>query len=92
MKTLKVSDQTHAELTRVAGQLTAESGKLKTYEETIIALLHRSVFLPPELVAEVEAFLENNRELGYVTREEFLKDAVRSLIEQLNKKQKVPPQ
>ena len=58
MKTLKISDQTHAELTKIAGQLTAESGKIKTYEEAIEALLHRSILLPPELLGEVVAFLE----------------------------------
>ena len=77
MKTLKISDQTHAELTREVGQLTAESGKINTYEEAIEALLHRSALLPQELLNEVAAFLEKNRQLGYVTKEEFLKDAAR---------------
>jgi hypothetical protein len=83
MKTLKISDQTHAELTRVAGQLTAESGKIRTYEDAVEALLHRSTLLPPELLCEIEAFLEKNKQAGYVTKEEFLKEAARSLMEQL---------
>jgi hypothetical protein len=41
MKALKVSDQTHARLTVVVGKLTAASGKIKTYEEAICALLDR---------------------------------------------------
>ncbi|MCW4007386.1 MAG: hypothetical protein NWF09_01660 [Candidatus Bathyarchaeota archaeon] len=39
MKTLKISDETHAKLTRIVGQLTATSGKKKTYEDAINALL-----------------------------------------------------
>ncbi len=39
MKALKVSDQTHARLTVVVGKLTAATGKIKTYEEAICALL-----------------------------------------------------
>jgi hypothetical protein len=39
MKTLKISDQTHAKLTKIVGQLTAETGKIATYEDAISALL-----------------------------------------------------
>jgi hypothetical protein len=41
MKTLKISDQTHAKLTRIVGQLTAETGKIATYEDAICALLSK---------------------------------------------------
>ena len=41
MKTIKISDQTHAKLTRVVGQLTAKSGKIKTYEDAICTLLYK---------------------------------------------------
>lgn len=61
MKALKISDQTHAGLTRVAGQLTAESDKIKTYEETIEVLLHRPTLLPPELLHEIKTFLEKKQ-------------------------------
>lgn len=91
MKTIKISDQTHAELTRIAGQLTAESGKIKTYEDAIEALLHKSALLPPELLSKVEAFLEKNKQFGYLTKEEFLKDAARSFMEQLNRKHQTVP-
>ena len=41
MKTLKISDQTHAKLTKIVGQLTAETGKIATYEDAICALLSK---------------------------------------------------
>ncbi len=88
---LKVSDQTHAELTKIVGQLIAESGKIKTYEDAIEALLHRSVLIPPELLGEIDAFLAKNPHFGYVTRDEFLKDAARSKMEQLTRKREVAP-
>jgi hypothetical protein len=91
MKTLKISDKIHAELTKVVGQLTAESCKIQTYEDAIEALLHRATLLPPELLQEIQFFLEKNKELGYITREELLKDAVRSLMEKVNRKAKVSP-
>ena len=39
MKAVKISDKLHAELTSVVGQLIAESGQIKTYENAIQALL-----------------------------------------------------
>ena len=56
MKAIKISDQLHAELTSVVGQLIAESGKTKTYENAIEALLHRSIVMPPKFIVEVEDF------------------------------------
>jgi hypothetical protein len=91
MKMLKISDQIHAELTKVVGQLIAESRKIKTYEDGIEALLHRSALLPPELLEGIEAFLTKNPHFGYLTREEFLKDAARSKMEQLTRKREVAP-
>jgi metal-responsive CopG/Arc/MetJ family transcriptional regulator len=40
-------------------------------------MLNRSVMLPPELPVEVESFIEENKHLGYTTREKFIRDAVR---------------
>ncbi|MEM3816092.1 MAG: ribbon-helix-helix domain-containing protein [Candidatus Bathyarchaeia archaeon] len=33
--------------------------------------------MPPELLKEVENFIEENKRLGYTTREEFIRDAIR---------------
>ena len=86
MKAIKISDKLHAELTSVVGQLIAESGQLKTYENAIEVLLHRSILLPPIFLGEVENFLETNKQFGYVTKEEFVKEAVRWFMDNLNRK------
>lgn len=39
MKTLKIRDETHVELTKVLGELTAQTGQVKTYDEAILALV-----------------------------------------------------
>jgi len=39
MKTLKISDSIHEELTRIKGQLIARNGKVKSYDETIAELI-----------------------------------------------------
>ncbi|MCW3994520.1 MAG: hypothetical protein NWE98_00015 [Candidatus Bathyarchaeota archaeon] len=41
MKTIRISDETHAKLTRIVGQLTATTGKIKTYEDAINELLSK---------------------------------------------------
>ena len=80
MKTLRISDQLHAELTGLVGQLIAESGKIKTYEEAIETILHRSVVMPPELLQEIDDFVKKNKQFGYATKEELLKGGARWLM------------
>ncbi len=92
MKTLKISDQLHAELTAIVGQLIAESGKAKTYEDAVDALLHRSVVMPPEVLREIEEFIEKNKQFGYPTKEEFLREAARWLMSYLTRAHKNLPQ
>jgi Arc/MetJ-type ribon-helix-helix transcriptional regulator len=77
MKTLRISDDAHQKLTALLGELTAQTMRMQTYTDAIESLLSQSVILPPELLAQVESFIEANRHLGYTTREEFIRDAVR---------------
>jgi len=83
MKTIKMSDQLHAELTAIVGEITAESGQKKSYEDAIEALLHRSIVLPPEVVLGITEFIRKNPQLGFPTKEEFLRDASRWKMDQL---------
>jgi len=64
----------------------AQTGKMQTYEEVLDTLISESVKLPSELLAEVEEFVKKNKELGFVTREEFLRDAIRFRLEWLSGK------
>ncbi|MEM3731744.1 MAG: ribbon-helix-helix domain-containing protein [Candidatus Bathyarchaeia archaeon] len=77
MKTLRISDDAHQKLTALLGELTAQTMKMQTYTDAIESLLTQSVILPPELLAQVENFIEENKHLGYTTKEEFIRDAVR---------------
>lgn len=77
MKTLRISDDAHQRLTALLGELTAQTMKMQTYTAAIESLLSQSVILPPELLAQVEGFIDENRHFGYTTREEFIRDAVR---------------
>jgi len=77
MKTLRISDDAHQRLTALLGELTAQTMKMQTYTDAIENLLSQSVILPSEFLAQVESFIDANRHLGYTTREEFIRDAVR---------------
>jgi metal-responsive CopG/Arc/MetJ family transcriptional regulator len=77
MKTLRISDDAHQKLTGLLGELTAQTMKIQTYTDAIESLLSQSVPLPPELLAQIEIFIDANKHLGYTTREEFIRDAVR---------------
>jgi len=46
-----------------------------------------TIRLPKELVREIDVFLEEDKNLGYISRAEFVKDAVRRLLD--HKKTKI---
>ncbi len=77
MKTLKISDDIHSKLTSLLGELMAQTSKMQTYQDAINALIKESVMLPPELIAQTENFIEENRQMGFTTKEEFVRDAIR---------------
>lgn len=77
MKTLRISEDVHQKLTGLLGELTAQTNKMQTYQDAIEALLKESVMLPPELLAQIESFVEENKQLGFTTKEELIRDAIR---------------
>jgi len=77
MKTLRITDDVHQRLTALLGELTAQTSRMQTYTDAVEALLKQSVILPPELLAQIENFMETNKQMGYTTREEFIRDAAR---------------
>jgi len=77
MKTLKISDDIHGKLTSMLGELMAQTSKMQTYQDAINALLEQSVIMPAELLVQVQNFIEENKHLGYTTKEELIRDAVR---------------
>ncbi len=80
MKTLRISDDAHQKLTCMLGEITAQTMKMQTYTDAIENLLSTSVSLPPELLNETQIFIEANRKLGYTSREEFIRDAIRTQL------------
>jgi hypothetical protein len=76
MKTLRISDDVHRKLTATVGTLMAQTGKMQTYQDAIEALLKESVILPAELLMKIQNFIEENMHLGYITKEEFIRDAI----------------
>ncbi len=77
MKTLRISDDAHRQLTATLGTLMAQTGKMQTYQDAVEDMLNQSVIMPPEVLAEIENFIEENKQLGFTTREEFMRDAAR---------------
>jgi Arc/MetJ-type ribon-helix-helix transcriptional regulator len=80
LKTLRISDDAHQKLTIMLGEITAQTMKMQTYTDAIENLLSTSVNLPPELLNETQTFIENNRNLGYTSREEYIRDAIRTQL------------
>jgi Arc/MetJ-type ribon-helix-helix transcriptional regulator len=83
MKTLRISDDAHQKLTAMLGEITAQTMKMQTYTDAIENMLSTSISLPPELLNETQSFIEANRNLGYTSREEFIRDAIRKQLRQI---------
>ena len=77
MKTLRISEDIHQKLTALLGELMAQTSKMQTYQDAINALINESVILPQELLTQTQNFIEENKHLGFTTREEFIRDAIR---------------
>ena len=84
MKTLRVSDDAHEKLTALLGELTAQKRAMQTYTDAIESLLSRSVILPADLLSEVERVIREKPELGYTTKGEFIRDAVRHRLDEIS--------
>jgi len=77
MKTLRISEDIHQKLTALLGELMAQTSKMQTYQDAINALINESVILPQELLVQIQSFVEENKHLGFTTKEEFIRDAIR---------------
>ena len=55
----------------------AQTGKMQTYQDAVEALINESVMLPPEVLEQIQSFIEENKHLGFTTKEEFIRDAIR---------------
>ena len=77
MKTLKISDDIHQKLTALLGELMTQTSKMQTYQDAVNALINESVILPQELLTQTQKFIEENKHLGFTTKEEFIRDAIR---------------
>ena len=87
MKTIKISDQTHAKLTRLVGKLTAKTGKKQTYDDATRALLQNSVLIPENLLLRAEKLIQENKDLGYANLQDFIEEAMRISIEEHTEEQ-----
>jgi Arc/MetJ-type ribon-helix-helix transcriptional regulator len=65
------------------GEITAQTMKMQTYTDAIENLLGTSISLPSELLNETQNVIEANRQLGYTSREEFIRDAIRNKLREV---------
>ena len=85
MKAIKISDDVHARLTGILGLLMAKSGKPQTYADALRVLTTQALLLPEEMVSHIREVV-TDKDLGYTTIEEFVKDAVRDKLATITKK------
>ena len=80
LKTLRISDNAHRELTRLLGEMMAKTGKAQTYRDVLDVLTQRSVILPAKLLEKIDASIDGDKQLGYTSRAELIEDAVEAFL------------
>ncbi len=86
VKTLRISEDIHQRLTALLGELMAQTSKMQTYQDAINALINESIIMPQEVLAQIQIFIEENKHLGFTTKEEFIRDAIRFRLAWLSQK------
>jgi hypothetical protein len=85
IKAIKITEDIHERLTQEMGLLMAKSGKPQTYADAIRALIDTKIVLPQEMMTKIQEIV-SNKELGYISPEEFVKDAIRDKFEAVAKR------
>jgi len=63
----------------------AKTGKPKTYRDVMDVLTVQSVAISPKLLEKIDAAI-NAKQLGYKTREQFIKEAVTAMLRNFSQK------
>lgn len=58
-------------------EISGQTMKMQIYMDAIENLLSTYVMLPPELLVEIENFIDTNKQLGYTTCHELVREAIR---------------
>jgi metal-responsive CopG/Arc/MetJ family transcriptional regulator len=67
------------------GEMMAKTGKPQTYTDVIDALTAQSVIVPTELLEKIDAVI-TAKQFGYKAREQFIEDAVMTVLQNLSGK------
>jgi hypothetical protein len=86
LKTLRISDTAHRELTRLLGEMMAKTGKAQTYRDVIDELTTHSIVISTELLEKIDKVISANKQLNYATREKFVEAAIRNFLKNLSGK------
>jgi metal-responsive CopG/Arc/MetJ family transcriptional regulator len=70
------------------GEMMAKTSKPQTYNDVINALTAQSIIIPAELLEKIDAVINENKQLGYATREEFVEAAIVGMLQNLSGKRK----
>jgi predicted CopG family antitoxin len=81
LKTIRISDDAHRELTRLLGEAMAKTGKAQTYCDVVDALTKRTVILPAELLEKIDAAVNGGKH--FKAREDLVEKAVTAFLQKL---------
>ena len=75
--TIRISKDARERLTVFLGELMTQTREMLKLGDAVRILLETGIILPKDLVAEIEKFTNERKDLGYTSSEDFIRDAIR---------------
>lgn len=73
MASVNLQNELHSKLEHLLQELATQTVNI---EEAASALLKQSITLPAELLTQIEGFITEHKELGYLNKEDFVINAI----------------
>lgn len=82
--TIRIPKDVRERLTGFLGELMTQTREMLKLGDAVRVLLETGILLPRDLVVEIEKFVNERKDLGYTSSEDFIRDAVRHRLTELS--------
>jgi len=82
--TIRIPKDVRERLTGFLGELMTQTHEMLKLGDAVRVLLETGILLPKDLVVEIEKSVNERKDLGYTSSEDFIRDAVRHRLTELS--------
>lgn len=82
--TIRISKDVRERLTVFLGELMTQTREMLKLGDAVRILLETGIILPKDIVVEIEKIINDRKDLGYTSSEDFIRDAIRHRLTELS--------